>query len=294
MNLSVMKFSALGDIAQSLPVLRALKFSPTIITSPLGKELLKDEFDNFLLLSDKKISSVLKIILEIRKQKFDWIIDLQNNDRSFAISHLTNTHIANQKEIDLTQNIHTRLYQIAQKSSAINPIDMTYITREKTYIVLNCGSSPQWASKRLPDFKWKEISSILYERYRLPFYLTGDIFEKEYIEHVSNFIVGQKEVIAGKTTLQDLKKILTKAFLTVSTDSGPLHLSSVQKTPTIGLFGASNWVKAAPFGPWSTTLFDPIYYPNAIPPHKSYQTIDNFYDNIDITSALKTLQPYLL
>jgi len=48
MNLAVIKFSALGDIAESLPVLRAFKQTPTIITSPLGKALLQDEFDDFM------------------------------------------------------------------------------------------------------------------------------------------------------------------------------------------------------------------------------------------------------
>ena len=42
-RIAVMKFSALGDIAATLPMLRRMDSSPTIITSPLGHAFLKDE-----------------------------------------------------------------------------------------------------------------------------------------------------------------------------------------------------------------------------------------------------------
>ncbi|KFL34015.1 MULTISPECIES: glycosyltransferase family 9 protein [unclassified Sulfurospirillum] len=295
MNLAVIKFSALGDIAESLPVLRAFKQTPTIITSPLGKALLQDEFDDFMILSNKKALTLAKLIWKIRKQKFDWLIDLQNNDRSRLIDYLSNaTHIANHDNIVLTQNINTILYEIAQKTSLVNPLDTTFVPKKRSYIVLNCGSSPKWASKRLPAHKWHEISALLYERFHLPFILTGDLSEKEYVEEILKSIVGEKKSVAGNTTLQDLKKILSEAFLTVSTDSGPMHLSAVQKTPTIGLFGPTNWIRTAPYGPWSTVVYDTQFYANPIPPMKSLMEHNNYFDHICIDQALVTLSAYLV
>lgn len=50
--------------------------------------------------------------------------------------------------------------------------------------------------------------------------------EKAYIEEVAKHIIGEKEIVAGKTTLLELKHILTHAFLTISTDSAPMHPGS--------------------------------------------------------------------
>jgi ADP-heptose:LPS heptosyltransferase len=46
--------------------------------------------------------------------------------------------------------------------------------KEKTYIILNCGSSSKWTSKRLPISKWQEIANVAYEKFQLPFILTGE------------------------------------------------------------------------------------------------------------------------
>ncbi|KHG33810.1 glycosyltransferase family 9 protein [Sulfurospirillum sp. MES] len=294
MNIAVMKFSALGDIAASLPVLRTFQYPPIIITTPMGKALLQDEFDRFILLSDKKALSLVKLIRTTRNHRLDWLVDLQNNDRSRLIGYLSKaTHIANHDKIVLTQNINTILYEIAAKTSLVNALDMTFVPKEHSYIVLNCGSSPKWTSKRLPAHKWHEISAMLYERFHLPFILTGDVSEKEYVEEISKSIVGKKENMAGKTIIQDLKKILHEAFLTISTDSGPMHLSAVQKTPTIGLFGPTNWLRAAPYGPWSTAVYDQHFYANDTPPIKSSSRHDNYFNDIRIDQALAKLAEYL-
>ncbi|MBV5277889.1 MAG: glycosyltransferase family 9 protein [Campylobacteraceae bacterium] len=293
MNLAVLKFSALGDIAASLPVLRALTYSPTIITSPMGKALLEDEFDNFLVLSNKKTISLIQLIVSIRKNHFDWLIDLQNNDRSKLITYLASAQIANHNNVSFDQNITNILYDIAKKTNLTKELDYTFQPKEKSYIVLNCGSSPKWISKRLPFQERQEISSLLYEKYGLPFILTGDRTEETYIQEVAKYIVGPKEIVVGKTTLLELKHILTHAFLTISTDSAPMHISAVQKTPTIGLFGPTNWMRSAPFGPWSTVIYDKQFYKDDIPPQKSLSIINNYFDTIDISSALVKLQKYI-
>jgi len=56
MKTAIIRFSALGDIAYTMPFLRALKVRPLIITTATGRELLKDEFDEFLLLKSKRLA----------------------------------------------------------------------------------------------------------------------------------------------------------------------------------------------------------------------------------------------
>jgi len=289
---AVMRFSALGDIANIIPTLRALSVKPTIITTAIGKELLKDEYDNFIILKDKKIFSILSLIMRIRKEKFQILLDFQCNDRSRFISKFSNAKVFNNHLLDTNHSTNI-FFDIAKQANIVQALDTTFIPKEKSYIVLNCGSSPKWISKRLPFQKWHQISTLLYERYHLPFLLTGDSLEKEYIEEVAHYIVGTKEVVAGKTTIQELKTILKDAFLTISTDSAPMHISAVQKTPTIGLFGPTNWIRSAPFGPWSVATYDHVFYPSGIPPQRSILEKNHYFDHIDISSSLEKIKIYI-
>jgi ADP-heptose:LPS heptosyltransferase len=73
-----------------------------------------------------------------------------------------------------------------------------------------------------------------------------------------------------------------------------MHISAVHCTPTIGLFGATNWLRSAPFGPWSTVVYDKQYFKDNLPLEKNSMDINNkFYENIDIKEALIKLENYL-
>ncbi len=286
MNIGVYRYSALGDIAASIPVLKAFVKEPIVLTSPLGYELVKDEFETIIVQRSKGVVDLMKFLWEA-KQKVELFVDLQNNDRSRFL-RLFFDSVSN-KGVSFNQSVTHIFYDIAKKSSLVGELDTSFTPKERSYIVLNTGSSPKWISKRLPLHKWREFSEVLYERFGLPFVLTGDKNEVEYVQEVAKVIVGNKEVIAGKTTISDLKKVLKEAFLVVSTDSAPMHIAAVQKTPTIGLFGATNWVISAPYGPWSIALHDPVVRL----PENNRLEVGNYYEGIDITDGLDRLASYL-
>ena len=124
--------------------------------------------------------------------------------------------------------------------------------------------------------------------------MTGDKSEKEYVDTILNENLEIPiENIAGKTTIQELKELLKNAFLTVSTDSAAMHTSAAMKTPTIGLFGPTNWIKSAPYGPWSTVVYDKVYFKVGKPLEKNSRDISNYFDHIDINEALTELSAYL-
>lgn len=295
MKIAVVRFSALGDLASLSPVLKSLKYKPTIITTQLGKEYFKDEYEDFIILKSKSFFSVLKLILNVKKQNFDVVIDFQCNDRSRLITKFLNSRIYNNKDVDVFNNTTLDIFKLIVKDSGLlHDIKFDFNKTKQNYIVLNCGSSEKWKSKRLPFNKWNEISKLLYDKYNLPFYLTGDKSEVDYINQVSQHIEGECEILAGKTNLLELKEVLANAYLTISTDSAAMHISAVQGTPTIGLFGSTNWLRSAPFGPWSTVAFDKIYFNNLKPLEKnSMEVNEDFYRNIDILDSLKFIEKYL-
>lgn len=293
---AILRFSALGDIAALLPVLRAFASKPTIITSPLGKELLKDEFSDFIILESKSFIDILKTVYMIRKRKFNSIIDFQLNDRSAMIIFLSflNVNAINEKHKNKDKNATVHFYNIANKYISLKELDTQFIKQKSDYIVINAGSSPAWVSKRLPNNKWKEIITTLYTKYNLKVILTGDKSEKIYLDTIINDNPDIPiENFAGKTTIQELKEVLKNAFLTVSTDSAAMHISAAMKTPTIGLFGPTNWSVSAPFGPWSTVVYDKIYFKDGRPLEKNSKEISNYFDHISIDEALCQLSDYL-
>ncbi len=102
MKILILKPSSLGDVVQSLPVLRLLRLHFKAaeiywwIASPLAG-LLEDDpdlsgivrFDRHLWSSPRRWPEAFKGLARIRSQRFDWVIDLQGLLRSGIVSWLS-------------------------------------------------------------------------------------------------------------------------------------------------------------------------------------------------------------
>lgn len=283
-----MKFSALGDIAATLPFIRAMDTPPCIVTSPIGRAFFEDEFSDFIILKNKSILSHLQLIRKIRERRFLDLIDLQGNDRSRFVGTCSGSTVHNGYDSTRPPPVSSLV-----KSIRKNVVEaMAFEKKPRNYIVLNTGSSAKWAAKRPPTWKWKEFTEVLNERFNLPLKLTGSADEIDYVTSIAKELSGDVEVLAGKTKLTELKTLLRNAFLTVSTDSAALHISAVEKTPSIGIFGSTTW-KCIEYSPWSVGLYDHTFYPDGIPPSSCQSKVRNYYDHIDLTEGLDALKDYL-
>jgi ADP-heptose:LPS heptosyltransferase len=310
-SLLVVRFSALGDLASTAPYLScaARTHDITLLTSPLGKNYFSDAgyIRNILELKDTRLTTLLKMIPKVFNT-FDYFVDLHGNDRSRFLSHFSRgKRLSNYVKAYRNLTPESTLARYIKPGSAgqfdyFSILSMlpdyrfqpeAFEPKPRDYIVLNIGSSGKWLSKRLPLSKWQEIVQTLHERYDLPFMLTGAADEVDYIAETARSLPGKHEVVAGKTTLSELKTILRQAYLTVSTDSGPMHMSAVERTPTIGIFGPTNWIRSAPYGPWSTALFDRVRYPESVPPARSLREVDDYFSHIDIHEGLAAISDYL-
>jgi len=295
LKIAVIRFSALGDLAGLSPILKSLKYKPTLITTDIGKAYYSDEYENIICLKSKSFISVLKLILEVRKEKFDVVIDFQCNDRSRFISKFLNTKIYNNEGIDVYNNSTFDIFRLILKdTNLLNEVKFEFVKKDKKYIVFNCGSSAKWISKRLPINKWKEFANYLNKRFNLPIYLVGDNNEYEYLENILKELDMDAKNLAGKTSLVELKDILKNAYLTISTDSAAMHISSVLGTPTIGIFGATNWLRSSPSSPWSTVIYDKTFFKKNKPLKMNTMEINNkMYKNIDLEEGIRKIEKYL-
>ena len=113
-------------------------------------------------------------------------------------------------------------------------------------VVVHPGA--RWTSKLWPTAYWARLAEWLARDQDFQVIITGSSGDQE----VAGEIVSHTDVsllnLAGRTTLLELVALLKKARLTVTTDTGPMHLAAALGTPVAALFGPTAPWRTGPFG----------------------------------------------
>jgi ADP-heptose:LPS heptosyltransferase len=105
----------------------------------------------------------------------------------------------------------------------------------ENYIVFHPSSGhfkTPW--KIYPIKKWLEIL----EGIQLPIKIIGDQHEKHLISSCSQ--IPNAEILIGKTSVSEMKNIVSKAKFFIGHDSGPMHIAHSFGVPSFILWGGSN------------------------------------------------------
>jgi 3-deoxy-D-manno-octulosonic-acid transferase/heptosyltransferase-1 len=109
-------------------------------------------------------------------------------------------------------------------------------------IVVNAPAG--WETKKWDGTKMAALADRLIETYETHVIYTGATGDTPYIGAIIARMQYPAVNAAGKTTLQELACLISKARLFVTTDSGPMHIAAAVGTPVVALFG--------PTAPWRT------------------------------------------
>lgn len=120
-----------------------------------------------------------------------------------------------EKWIEEQQKISAKLVLIVPKSAALN--------------------------KNWPSTYFSEINDFLNNKGIIPVYI-GSKGDAEYIEKIK----GKKTNAAGIFSLRELPTLARQAAFAISVCTGPMHIISTAKVPTIVLYGPSDPVRWAP------------------------------------------------
>lgn len=96
-------------------------------------------------------------------------------------------------------------------------------------------------NKNWPIAYFSEINNFLNTKGITPVYI-GSKADVEYIEQIE----GQKTNVAGLFSLRELPTLAQQATFAISVCTGPMHIISTVKVPTIVLYGPSDPVRWAP------------------------------------------------
>jgi ADP-heptose:LPS heptosyltransferase len=131
----------------------------------------------------------------------------------------------------------------------------------RDFVVLHPGSSLSgWrALKRIDQGVWRIFVQRILSEYRLPVMLVGSGEDDGINRELMRDLAGGAEGIpvlnlAGRTTLPQLAELISRAILFVGTDSGVAHIASCTDTPSITVFGFSDFIGYAPWGRNSQVL----------------------------------------
>jgi len=282
-HILVIRLSALGDVAMTVPVLKAFtKQYPDVKITVLTKSFLEPFFQNIPNLTvyaaevDKKhkgLFGLYKLSRELKKLNIDTVADLHNVLRSKILKLLLSGKKFVQIDKGRTEKKALTSGQIFQKLKTTHqryadvfeklgfPIDLSS-PQHSEYLILNSKILQITGEKHK---KWIGIAPFAaHESKMYPLDLMEQvIYELSKTHKVFLFGGGEKEIqilnrleekfentinIAGKLTLDEELKLISNLNAMLSMDSGNGHIAAMFGVKTITIWGVTHpYAGFAPF-----------------------------------------------
>jgi len=233
----------------------------------------------------KKAVKQLLFLKEFRNENFDMVFDLRFDDRgafmallsgaqirvalvypgfkwrNFLFTHLVeppvskeiiygaaeqSLRIVREFGIDTKHKIPRLWVYEKVKKRAKQLLDANGIKTSDRWITLNPFS--RWHYKEWGYEKWVQIVDWLWKEYEIPTVVVGAPEERGKSIDIVNKCKGRIYNLTGRTTLDELAGVLSFSSLHVGVDSAAPHIAAAVGTPTITIYGPSEWLVWAPLG----------------------------------------------
>jgi heptosyltransferase-2 len=265
MKFLVIRFSSIGDIVLTTPVVRCMKKQ---IPDAEIHFLIKPQFKTVLAANpyiDK--FHVLqkdwdKMISELKEEKFDYIIDLHHNLRTLRVKNALKvpSYSFNKLNIEklifvkLKWNVMPKVHIIDRYLETVKPFGVVndgagmdyFIPKEEEvqlkdipashhagYIALVIGAS--YYTKKMPIYKLQELCKKIDH----PVILLGAKEEFEEGEQICSVDPGKIYNACGKFTLNESADLVRKAKVVIAHDTGLMHIAAALKKPVIAIWGST-------------------------------------------------------
>jgi len=207
---------------------------------------------------ENKLKNLFKLLGEIRKEKFDWLIDLHRFASSGFLTMFSKAKIKSgfdknpfssfftykvKHEIENgnheVERNHSLLQQFVDESFSKPRL---YPTVENFAKIKNYTNTPYvcmapasvWFTKQLPKQKWVELCDLLKEK---TIYLLGAPGDETLCNEIKNASSNKNiEILCGKLSLLDSCALMQNAEMNYVNDSAPLHLASSMNAPVTAFF----------------------------------------------------------
>ena len=259
----IIRFSSIGDIVLTTPVIRAVKQQvPNVELHFLVKK------SNEILLKSNPYIDVIhtykgdlrSLLPELKAEKFDYIIDLQNNIRSHKITrklrcphrtfpkHNIKKMVLVRAKINFLPAVHIvdRYFKAAKDLGVKNDgKGLDYFIPEEDifdiqdlpagfedgYIAVAVGAAH--ATKRIPVEKIVEIGSQIYK----PLVLLGDKNDSKTAELIVSQLNEKTLNLCGKFNINTTASVVAQSDGVLTGDTGIMHIAAALGKPIASLWG---------------------------------------------------------
>ncbi|HNX67995.1 MAG TPA: glycosyltransferase family 9 protein [Candidatus Omnitrophota bacterium] len=271
-NILVVTLSNIGDVILTTPVMMALlerfpQAKITVVVGPRAQGILqRSSALHRVVIYDKKAALFLKLmfILELRGEKYDWVVDLRNTAIPFLVSCKKRSPLfrkftqVNMRERHLEVLGMTGLkpsrppapfqfFNEVDEIFALRALDAIGVQEINDWILIAAGAAS--ARKRWPAEKFRDLVKRLHEKTGKKILLVGALSERPVAEYIAVEVPGAVKILCGDLTLAETAALVSKASLLVANDSALMHLGYELGTPTVGIFGPTNHDKYGHTGP---------------------------------------------
>ena len=302
----ILRLSAVGDVLRTLPAVMALKeyFPSSHITWMVeepSKTLLEiqPEIDQVILLPRKRWTEGMKsavkawktfkemgqFIVELRKEKFDFVLDFHGIIKSGLISFLSGSpkrigydRTSSKEGNFLFSNIKVKLpkekmsrYQrnfalLRGVGLEVRDFDakLHISQRDKEYIesflaglnpplrrpsiAIHAGTNPKAAFKKWMPDHYAQLADRLIRELGATVIFTWGPEELESVESIRKEMTEQSVLGPETETLTQLGELFRHCDLYVGGDTGPMHIASLMGTPVLVIYGPTDPVFHEPLG----------------------------------------------
>ncbi|MFI5218494.1 MAG: glycosyltransferase family 9 protein [Bacteroidia bacterium] len=277
----IIQTAFIGDVILATPLIEKLKrFFPQAQIDFLlrkGNENLLENHPhlNRILIWDKKknkFSNLFKIIIEIRKRKYDCVINLQRfpstgfitifsgaktkigfnkNPLSFLFTEKVNHKIGSgihevNRNLNLVKKLTDESPEIPKLYPSIKDFESVKQYQSEKYACI--APTSVWFTKQLPQSKWLELIERLNSKFLI--YLIGG---NEDIKVCDEIILksSHRNIInlAGKLSFLQTAALMKGAEMNYVNDSAPMHIASAMNAPLTAFFCST--IPDFGFGPLS-------------------------------------------
>jgi heptosyltransferase I len=291
----IFKPSAIGDVVHTLPILNLLKrrwpearisWMVTPICAPLVEG--HPQVDDVIVFNRKRYghawrsptatAAFLRLMMELRRRKFDWTLDFQGLFRSGWMTWASGapvrvgfddaregapafyTHAVSSGGWWHQHAIGRYLHLAAALGCDMEPVQFhfvvddadraaaaQYVPLSTRFAVLIPGS--HWKTKRWPAEKYGRLAAPLRQRFGLETVILGGPGDEATAAGMQTTYN-----LTGRTTLRQTIALLERAELVIANDSGPMHIASALGRPLVALFGPTNPILTGPYQRLDTVI----------------------------------------
>lgn len=259
LKLLIIRFSSMGDIVLTTPVIRALKNQLNAEIHFLVKKSFVPVIQyntniDHIWCEDPENHDLVK---KVKAQNFDYIIDLQKTLKSYLwclkinAKRLTFDKATFSKllKIKLGINNFETLHMVDRYMSAVTPLGVRYdhkgldfyfdpkmetdINLPTHYIVASIGGTH--FTKRFPISKWKELINLLGQKIVLIGGKQDELAAKEIEENHPGQIIN----LCGKSSIQHSAWIIKNANKVITNDTGMMHIAAALNKTIVSIWGGT-------------------------------------------------------